>query len=147
MKKIFLVDDDADDRMIFREALEEVTRDFECHTATNGAVALNMLYDKLIEIPDLIFLDVNMPYLNGWQCLTALKSEPAFKEIPVIMFSTSSQAEDIERATANGALCFFSKPDDFEDIKKSLKIVAGHLEAGTIGRLANNSPVFAGAIP
>lgn len=141
-KKVFLIDDDQDDRELFCEAMEEVAPKIICYTAANGRKALNQLSNNEIESPDIIFLDINMPIMSGWQCLSMLKEHEFYKNIPVIMYSTSSQPEDVEKAGQLGALCFFTKPDDFESLKKSLEIVVEHLHNSSLSSLMHNSALF-----
>lgn len=142
IKRILLIDDDADDRELFCEALVKAAPDFMCLTAIDGRKALSGLTSKAIEKPDLVFLDVNMPMVSGWKILATLKSDNELKDIPVIMYSTSSFPEEVSRATTCGALCFFSKPNDFEELTKSLKLVAAHLVANTLPLLRHSSSVF-----
>src|SRR5438128_1904468 len=101
-KKILLVDDDSDDREFFCEAVDEIGFDTLCFTATDGRQAIAQMDEKIIETPDLIFLDINMPIMNGWQCLSILKERQEYKSIPVIMYSTSSYTEDITKAQQLG---------------------------------------------
>src|SRR5688572_31751202 len=96
--KILLIDDDSDDRLLFYEAVQEVSPDTACITEQDGRKALADLNNTSIDLPDVIFVDVNMPYLNGWECLDRIKSAQIAKEIPVIMFSTSSAEKDVARA-------------------------------------------------
>ena len=110
-KRILLVDDDADDQLFFRDAINEVHESLDCEIANNGLEAI-----KHIETPpppDLIFLDLNMPVMNGYQCLEILKKEDRYKHIPVIIFTTSNNMQDINRAREMGAHLFFTKPTNF----------------------------------
>ena len=131
MNSIFLIDDDADDRSMFCEALEEVSPNVVCNTAENGSAGLNALRNKEIELPDVIFLDINMPVMGGWQCLTILKSDPVFKDIPVLMYSTSSNPEDIRKAKQLGGHSLVTKPCSFQELKKILEKVVTSLEPNT----------------
>jgi CheY-like chemotaxis protein len=140
--KILLVDDDADDRLLFCEAWQETAPEVVLYTSANGRKALTALDNKEIKIPDLIFLDINMPLMNGWQFLAIIKERDAFKHIPVIMYSTSSHGEDVEKACQFGALCFFVKPVGFKDLKKCLAIVAEHLRKNTMPALIGSSSFF-----
>jgi CheY-like chemotaxis protein len=142
VKKFLIVDDDMDDRDMFCEALGEVISDSICYNATNGRRAMMALDEAEIDIPDLIFLDINMPVMNGWQFLTKLKEANAYQNIPVIMYSTSSYPEDIEKAQHLGAICFFSKPANFKALKQNLALVVEHLKAGTLATLVDSSPLF-----
>lgn len=142
VKKFLIVDDDTDDREMFCEALQDVTPDSICYSAPNGRKAIMALDNREFEIPDLIFLDINMPVMNGWQCLSRLKEAEAYQSIPVIMYSTSSYPEDVEKAQRSGALCFFTKPSTFKELKQSLALVVEHLNAGSLASLVHSSPLF-----
>ena len=139
---LFLIDDDADDRFMFEEALQNVASHCIYHAAENGQEALSMLNSGTVGLPQIILLDVNMPVFNGWQCLSELKKDDRYKKIPVIMYSTSSYQEDIEKALKMGALCFFTKPSDFETLEKILCIVVKHLDSDSIQILAEGSDLF-----
>jgi len=141
-KKFLIVDDDSDDRELFCEALGEVIPDSTCYNAPNGRKAIIALDNREINLPDLIFLDINMPVMNGWQCLSRLKETEAYKAIPVIMYSTSSYPEDVERAQRSGAVCFFSKPSNYQDLKKSLALFANYINTGSLATLVHSSPLF-----
>lgn len=130
IKSFFLVDDDIDDADLFCEAMKEVDPSAACHLATNGEHALEIL--ERIENPDIIFLDINMPRMNGWECLSVLKNTEAYREIPVIMYSTSSHQREIDMANELGALCFFTKPDNYKDLKQMLRFVLEKVEKGVL---------------
>ena len=142
MIRFLIVDDDTDDRELFCEALTEVMPNSICYNAPNGRRAITALENREIDLPDLIFLDINMPVMNGWQCLSQLKENEAYKNIPVIIYSTSSYPEDIEKALHYGALCFFSKPSSFKDLKQSLMLVAYHIRNESLASLVHSSPLF-----
>jgi len=118
-----LADDDADDKTLFCEALSEIDPDIICHTASDGQQALAILSDKEKK-PNIIFLDINMPVMDGWQCLGKLKEHADHKNIPVIMYSTSSYQRDIDLALQSGAFCFFTKPSDYRELRSILKLIA-----------------------
>ena len=125
IRDILLVDDDLDDVDLFREALNEVDSLVNFHSAKNGLEALELLHSTQIITPDLIFLDINMPAMNGWRCLAELKNTPLLKQIPVIMYSTSAAKMDEQRAAGLGAKGIYQKPERFEDLKRLLKTVIG----------------------
>lgn len=120
-KKIILqIDDDADDCELFSEALQEVS-DAKYHAVYDAAVALTLLKEGSI-VPDLIFLDLNMPRMNGQEFLVQLKADPALKNIPVIIFSTSN-VQEMKRLTHGlGASDYISKPNDFHALKEMLRM-------------------------
>jgi len=122
--------------------MEEVIPEIVCFTAANGRKALTQIVNKEIETPDIIFIDINMPIMNGWQCLAMLKEQELYKGIPVIMYSTSSHSEDVEKAGELGARCFFTKPPNFNSLKESLAIVAEHLHSHSLMSVMHNSPLF-----
>lgn len=139
---ILLIDDDADDRELFCEALTDITSKIRCDAISNGQKAFLQLEQQEPEFPELIFLDINMPALNGWECLKKLKESAAYRHIPVIMYSTSSYPEEIRKAGQLGALCFFSKPTDYEQLKTSLKLVIDCLMNKNLSSLSKKSTVF-----
>lgn len=119
-----LADDDADDKTLFCEALSEINPAIVCHTAGDGKEALAILSKQQVKRPDIIFLDINMPVMDGWQCLGKLKGDVRHKDIPVIMYSTSSYQRDIDLALENGAFCFFTKPSDYRELRRILRLIA-----------------------
>lgn len=131
-RRFLLVDDDADDASLFCEALGETASDLEFHTVENGLG----LFEALLEhIPDVIFLDINMPKMGGWESLRKLKASAEYNTIPVIMYSTSSAKQDIEMAYRLGALLFITKPEDFKELLKIVEIVATGLQEAQINKL------------
>ncbi|MDQ3682955.1 MAG: response regulator [Bacteroidota bacterium] len=126
-KRFLLVDDDTDDRDMFREALSKVDATIICHCTSDGKELFETLDSKDFLLPDIIYLDVNMSGMNGWECLTKLKATEAYRHIPVFMYSTSSQQQDADIALDMGALCFFTKPHDFNQLKEILEVIANNL--------------------
>ena len=123
MKKLplfFLADDDMDDQMLFVEALTEIDASIKCIVAKNGEEALVLLKDQQ-QLPDYIFLDLNMPRMSGLLCLAELKKIEMLKNIPVIIYSTSSQQEYIDESRLLGAEHFFVKPPNYSGLLKYLK--------------------------
>jgi CheY-like chemotaxis protein len=122
-----LVDDDTDDTALFQEILEEVNDTVSLHIAANGIEALKLLRTSGKILPDIIFLDLNMPLMDGKEFLVALKKDDAFKKIPVIMYTTSSMSKDIEDAMQHGALCFITKPTNLKELKNILSHIADNI--------------------
>lgn len=140
MQKYFLlVDDDADDRFLFSNALKAVDPQIICKTAEHGKDAFKVLseYDK--SLPDIIFLDINMAEMNGWECLTLLKKDEKYKNIPVIMYSTSNHQREVSLAIEFGAIAFCTKPEDYNDLIAVLKYVHDRMSGDLIFTLNQNS--------
>jgi CheY-like chemotaxis protein len=119
-KNIFIIDDDTEDQEIFMEAVREVDNTIQCFASTSGEEALRQLEHEVIVLPDLIFLDLNMPKLNGKQILQEIKNKNALKRIPVIMYSTSFAPRDIDEINRLGAVFHLLKPSRFNDLCKAL---------------------------
>jgi DNA-binding response OmpR family regulator len=105
----FLIDDDEDDREIFELATEEVNSENVCLTCQNGKEALRLLVNKEI-IPTHIFIDINMPRMNGKECLAAIRELSHLNSIPVFMYTTSSDVKDKSDFIALGARAIITKP-------------------------------------
>ncbi|HEY0654266.1 MAG TPA: response regulator [Chryseosolibacter sp.] len=128
MKKIFVMaDDDRDNAELCCEALAGIDRSIICHCVTDGKQVLKRLANKEFQRPQIIFLDINMPGMNGWECLKELKTDEQYRNIPVIMCSTSSHNREANIAIGMGALGFFAKPRDFLELKEILKAIASSL--------------------
>ena len=116
-KRIMLIDDDPDDQLLFRDAVHTVGQDLQCELASSCMEALKQLE---VFSPDLIFMDLNMPVMSGFDCLAHLKNKSEFRDIPVIIFTTSKNQSDINRTRQLGASWFMTKPDDFSVLCKKL---------------------------
>lgn len=119
---ILVVDDDIDDLLFFIDALGEIDPRIECITALNGIEALRKL-EVLPVRPDYIFLDLNMPKMNGKQCLKHIKNNPHFQSIPVIIYSTSRLQDDMDEVTSLGAAAFLIKPNKFQQLKAEIAAI------------------------
>jgi CheY-like chemotaxis protein len=123
-RTFLLIDDDTDDRELFTEALAAVNPAVDCDLAMDGEEAFLQLASRRIKEPDVIFLDINLPVMNGWQFLQKLKTYDGLKHIPVIMYSTSSEQSDRETANSLGASCFLTKPHTYGHLKRLLQQIA-----------------------
>lgn len=119
-QRLLIIDDDAEDQEIFMEALKEVDPGVVCYTATSGEEAFRQMERDIVVLPDLIFLDLNMPKLNGKQVLRELKGGTSLRLIPVIMYSTSFAPRDIQEIKEIGAVHHLLKPSRFDDLCKAL---------------------------
>jgi len=123
VKIILIVDDDDDDREMFREALQLVDDQAKCIAAEDGVAALHILRTQPDNLPDFIFLDLNMPRMDGKQCLVAIRQTDHLRDIPVIIYTTSKHPQDIEDTKKLGATHFISKPFYFDEICASISYV------------------------
>jgi CheY-like chemotaxis protein len=119
---ILFVDDDPDDYELFCEALQSFNSKAKCLHALDGEDALDTL-NELIILPDYIFLDINMPKMDGRECLRQIKSDSKLKEIPVIVYSTTKQPKEIKTFKDLGAKEFIIKPAEFSELVHTLKDV------------------------
>jgi CheY-like chemotaxis protein len=119
-KILFLVDDDQDDQDIFQEAVKLIDKDIVCYTACDGKDALTKLRDALF-LPDVVFLDLNMPVMNGKECLKALKQDKHLRHIPVIVYSTSAAEKEKSNCLSLGASHYISKPSQFNLLVSKLQ--------------------------
>lgn len=112
---IMLIDDDGDDKEFFLMALKKIDPCISSVTAKDGIDALKIL-DGAATLPDFIFLDLNMPRMNGIQCLIALKKSEKLKHIPVAIYSTTRREEDEAEIRKQGAIHFFTKPTSLQEV-------------------------------
>ncbi len=128
MQKVFLLaDDDIDDKALFAEAIESIDATVLCHYAEDGTEVLSILNKSTPSAyPHMIFLDVNMPIMNGWDCLKELKKDERYRDIPVVVYSTSSHQIEVNIAFKLGAICFFTKPATFKELKAALHIIVAN---------------------
>ncbi len=120
MKRIFLAEDDEDDTELLMEAiLNLIPADFVC--SINGYELLEKLKDETPPIPDILFLDLNMPMKTGYDCLKIIKANPKYKNIQVVIFTTSKDLFDIKRTYDAGADYFISKPSSLKGYEAVLK--------------------------
>jgi len=119
-KYIFLADDDADDCVLFEDALREVCSETMLTTASDGIELMDYLDENVPPSPDVIFLDLNMPRKNGFECLAELKAVHKLKNIPIIIFSTSSDKEYVDKVYSQGADFYLRKPESFPMLKSAI---------------------------
>lgn len=123
-KVIFIADDDEDDRMLFLDAVEDLDLPAAVEAACDGQELLHVLDKSKDRVPDMIFLDINMPIKNGFDCLAEIRSrEDALKKVKIIMLSTSKNADNIELCYKLGADFYAVKPSSFQRLKDLLQKV------------------------
>jgi CheY-like chemotaxis protein len=118
IKSILLVDDDQDDYFLFGEALKKTGLSVSLSYSSNFLEAVAYLTTQL---PDIIFLDLNMPFKNGLDALSDLQAEENFRSIPVVIFSSSTYSRDIKIAYERGAALYFTKPSSFDTLAAALE--------------------------
>ncbi|AXY75610.1 response regulator [Paraflavitalea soli] len=119
-KICFLIDDDIDDQEIFTLVLESVNPSITCITASDSIEAVQKLTTEETFNPDYIFLDLNMPRMSGKECLQEIKKIDRLKEIPVIIYSTSSEQKDMLETRALGASDYLEKQSSIVELKNRL---------------------------
>jgi CheY-like chemotaxis protein len=115
---ILLADDDTDDCIFFKEALDELLIKTDLTTVHDGEQLMIYLDGTSRKLIDVLFLDINMPRKNGFECLAEIKQNENLKELPVIIFSTSYEQEVVNSLYESGAHYFIRKPSEFAQFKK-----------------------------
>lgn len=122
-KKIFLAEDDADDRFFFEDALKALNLQTELAMAEDGEELMIALEETVPPIPYVIFLDLNMPRKNGFECLKEIRESDKLKDIPVVVLSTSDHENIIESTYSLGANLYIRKPSSYLLLRKAIEIV------------------------
>ena len=120
---ILIIDDDPQNCELFYKAVREVGSDFQCARAADGKEGLSLLQNDPIKLRDFIFLDINMPAMNGKECLMQIKQHDKLRSIPVIMYSTTSNANEIGSYRKLGAHDFLIKPHNFNRLVEALRSI------------------------
>jgi CheY-like chemotaxis protein len=115
---ILLIDDDQDDCYLFTDAIKNFLPNINLVTVNNFLEAIAYLTS---EQPDIIFLDLNMPFKSGIESLAELKADQNFKTIPIVVFSNSDYPKDIKLSYEKGAALYFTKPSSFDDLLVGLQ--------------------------
>jgi len=120
-QQCFFIDDDEDDRDFFCTAMTEIDGSIECLFAKNGVDAIDQLTKNASMVPDHIFIDMNMPLMDGKQCLQTIKQIERLKEIPVYIYSTSGSPKLIDEVLSSGARDFLIKPSNMAELVAMLR--------------------------
>jgi len=123
--KILLADDDSDDCLFFKKALGELLLSTHLTTVNDGEQLMQQLTNETNVLPHVLFLDLNMPRKNGFECLTEIKLSKKLKQLPVIVFSTSFEQEVVYQLYKNGAQYFIRKPSEFSQFKNIIQLSLG----------------------
>ncbi|MFI5220465.1 MAG: response regulator [Bacteroidia bacterium] len=129
---VLLAEDDEDDCSLFEEAFSELNLSLELKMVRNGVELFQFLEKPGHQLPQLIFLDINMPLKNGFQCLGEMKQNNRLKQIPVIIYSTTYHNNDVNHAYQNGAYYYVRKPNSFNELKKIIQKVLVNNWAGNL---------------
>jgi len=120
---VALADDDEDDRLFFQEAIEDIAIKTKLSLLNDGKELMDYLNLPNTILPNLVFLDLNMPIKNGMQCLKEIRSNPALNKICIAIYSTSSSEKDIEETFVNGANIYLNKPNSFRKLREAIEKV------------------------
>lgn len=117
---IYLADDDHEDSLFFQEALNEINSQINIEMFDNGVTLMDALLNSQKTLPDAIYLDLNMPMMNGEECVDDIRAESQFAEIPIIIFSTYIDSTVVDKLREKGANWYLVKPNSFRDLKTLL---------------------------
>src|SRR6187402_2662366 len=118
--KVVLADDDESDRELFKEALEELKVNTTVQTYNDGVYLMEYLMKEDTPVPDILFLDLNMPRKGGIECLQEIRQTEKYKKLAIAIYSTSSAPPDMEKTFINGANVYIRKPNDFGSLRSVL---------------------------
>lgn len=137
--QILLADDEEDDRLLFTDALKELKVKTIVHTVSDGVELMDYLSKAANSLPHLLFLDLNMPRKNGFECLKEIRSNSKLNEVAIAIFSTSLSEKGIEETLINGANVYINKPNSFDELKQALNkvVVAAYTYQNTFFNKAN----------
>ncbi len=117
---ILLAEDDDDDCLFFKEALEELPISTKLTIVTDGNQLMRLLHETET-LPHVLFLDLNMPRKNGFECLSEIQMSPSLKDLPVVIFSTSFDKDSVYQLHDSGAHYYIRKPGHFNDLKNIIQ--------------------------
>lgn len=120
---VLLADDDEDDRKFFTDAIDELSIKTTVKTVNDGQQLMDYLNKPDATLPNVLFLDLNMPRKNGLECLQEIRSNKNFKDVSVAIYSTSESEKDIQECFIHGANIYIKKPHDFKKLKKAISEV------------------------
>lgn len=118
---VALADDDEDDRLLFEDAIEELKIKTKLLLFNNGLELMEYLQSPGAELPHVLFLDLNMPVMDGMKCLDHIRRDPKLKHISVAIYSTSSSEKDIVETYVRGANIYLTKPSDFKKLQNAIQ--------------------------
>lgn len=137
--KIFLAEDDEDDRLLFHEALNEINSRIPLIESHDGVHLMKNLKEHEIEKGDILFLDLNMPLMNGFECMDQIKDNNKLNRVKVVVFSTTAEEDYVEKSFQKGAFMYVKKPDSFQMLINTIKKV---LDSNMDNRPARHNFLF-----
>lgn len=132
IRQIFLANDDPDDRQFFKDALDQLSGAFDIVVFDNGVSLIDRLLKSYERLPDVIFLDLNMPLMSGEECLADIRNEIKFTKVPVVIYSTFMDRSKVEYLFEKGADRYLQKPPSFDHLKAAFQKCIRFLETGGI---------------
>jgi CheY-like chemotaxis protein len=123
---ILAAEDDHEDFELFLEALLKINPSIVVFRADTGVQVLEILKNGVFT-PDYIFLDINMPRMDGHTCFKELRKNDRYQKIPVVVYSTSKNVKEISHFQSQGAT-FLVKPNNFDQLVKSLEVILGYAD-------------------
>lgn len=120
-RHVLLAEDDEDDSILFKEALNELSDEIQLNRVKDGEELMKFLNNRISDLPDVLFLDINMPRKNGFECLMEIKKAQQLSTLPVVVFSTSSGKELVIKMYDAGADLYVCKPNTFNRLKKIIQ--------------------------
>lgn len=118
---LLLADDDEDDCLFFKEALDEIAVSSTLSAVHDGVQLMDYLKSNILNLPEVLFLDLNMPRKNGLECLNEIKNDEILKNLPIIIFSTSLDSEIVNNLYQKGASYYIRKPGEFSKLKSVIE--------------------------
>jgi len=129
--RILLTDDDEGDRFLFEEIMDEIEMDIRLHMVHDGKQLMEYLANSNNTLPHIIYLDLNMAYMNGIECLKEIRSQKKYSDISIVIYSTSKSEKDIEETFRHGANIYITKPGGYNNLKQ---VMAKSLTAVRLNR-------------
>jgi len=120
IRNVIFADDDEDDRSVFQYVINEIDPDIRIEFVSNGIQLVDLLQHFM---PDMIFLDLEMPYKNGLECLVEIREHPRLNTLPVIVFSSTTRPANIQTAYEMGAHLFLIKASTVQEYKQALQTI------------------------
>jgi len=140
---ILLADDSVDEQFLFQHSLKGIDQDVKIRTAMNGVEVIKMLNADDAVMPDMLFLDLNMPLKNGKESLAEIRKNPKLSDLTVIIYSTSDEKKDVDETFALGANIYVRKPQDYIELQKTLSKLLTMYRLRGLPRLPRAQFVFA----